>query len=206
MDAKFWVSFLIGATVRVERHAQDGTSTPALVKETMPWVTFQYLGKRVNGNNKLKSKIHLRSLNLWRILTKVTGLREVKDTVTEYSQVAHYGHPGHLDTFGVDVAYDWLDPREITHPHRAFLQNDQKAAVLKLLCTVLTIRIVREGSHRVQLAQVIVGDDLVSEKKDLHISLDKRCGLFIGRTVTLRLRMVRTLTCSSVFLYQCRQI
>jgi hypothetical protein len=45
---------------------------------------------------------------------------KVKDTLTLYSHAAHYGHHNHLDMFGADVSYDWLDgrgQRETTQLH-----------------------------------------------------------------------------------------
>jgi hypothetical protein len=74
-------------------------------------------------NNSKKSKIHLQSLNLSRILRMVTVFREVKVTVTKYFFVSQYGHCSHLGTFSADVAYDLLDlldPYETTHPSEGF--------------------------------------------------------------------------------------
>jgi hypothetical protein len=52
-----------------------------------------------------KSKIHLLSPNLSRILRMVTVVRKVKITVTKYLFVSQYGHRSNLDTFSADVAY-----------------------------------------------------------------------------------------------------
>jgi hypothetical protein len=48
---------------------------------------------------------------------------KVKDTLTQYPHAAHYGYRNHLDMFGADVSYDWLDGRdwrETTHLHEGF--------------------------------------------------------------------------------------